>query len=157
MKLDGDFSVQDQDLFQVQIEKENIMIVPFLDLKGHAAEAIDFYETVFHGQEKKILKMSDMPENPAYPIPEEQKDWVAHAQLLICGTMLHFCDTEGGGEDSGMISLLIHFDHPEEVKEVYQKLKEGGEGLMEPEPSHFSKMYGWVKDQYGVNWQLLCE
>ncbi|MEK6881711.1 MAG: VOC family protein, partial [Nanoarchaeota archaeon] len=42
----------------------------------------------------------------------------------------------------------------EEIDDLWAKLSEGGEVLMEFQEYPFSKKYGWCKDKFGVSWQL---
>lgn len=133
------------------------MVQPYINFKGQANEAIHFYEKVFGGTDKKVMKYSDMPPNPAHPTPDEIKEWVTHGEMTICGTPFNFSDIQNEAATNGMISLAVKFDSPEEAISVYHKLKEGGEVLMELEPQFFARQYASIRDQYGVEWQLICE
>jgi predicted 3-demethylubiquinone-9 3-methyltransferase (glyoxalase superfamily) len=41
------------------------------------------------------------------------------------------------------------------IDELWSKLIDGGEALMPLDAYPFSKRYGWVKDRYGLTWQLI--
>ena len=41
-----------------------------------------------------------------------------------------------------------------ELERLYAGLSEGGAVLMELGDHGFSRRFGWVKDRYGVSWQL---
>lgn len=43
----------------------------------------------------------------------------------------------------------------EHLDQLWEKLIDGGEALMELGEYPFSKRYGWVKDRYGLTWQLM--
>jgi len=47
--------------------------------------------------------------------------------------------------------------HTEEVIDTFNKLKEDGEVLMELSQQFFSPMYGWVKDKFGIGWQIIYQ
>lgn len=132
------------------------MITPYLNFAGQAGEAIEFYEKVFHGQNKQVMRYGDAPPNPQFPIREEDKNLVLHAEMTISGTKLNFSDTQDAINEGSMISLAVDFRTENEVREAFDKLKEGGEVLMELEPQFFSPLYGWVIDKYGVSWQIVC-
>ncbi len=59
------------------------------------------------------------------------------------------------------ISFMLNFDPSnddqarEHLDQLWQKLSEGGEVLMPLDAYPFSKRYGWVKDRFGVSWQLI--
>ena len=133
------------------------MIEPFINFMGRANEAVEFYETVFECGEKEILRYSDMPANPDFPVSDEMKNWVGFGKMTICGSRVNFSDTQPDAGQDGMISLILRFESPEKLLDIYGKLLEGGTALMEAEPQFFAKMYGWVKDRFGVDWQLICE
>lgn|GEM_PF-276732 len=133
------------------------MVEPFLNLNGKCNEAIDFYEKVFDGQKKTIMRYKEAPPNPYYPIPDELKDLILYAEMNIKGTNVHFSDTQQNVVPGNMISMAITLASVEEVTSTFNQLKVEGEILMELEPNFFSPMYGWVKDKYGVGWQLICQ
>lgn len=133
------------------------MITPFINFSGRCNEAIDFYEKVFNGQNKNIMRFKDAPPNPDFPISEEMKDYILYAEMIICGTKVSFSDTQQGVVPGNMISLAVNFSTEDEVRDVFNKLKEDGEVLMELSPQFFSSMYGWVKDKFGIGWQIICQ
>ena len=132
------------------------MVTPFLNFAGKASEAIDFYEKVFHSNDKKVLRFQDAPPSPDFPVPEHMKNYVMHAEMTINGTKVSFSDTQDSVKDGSMISLAVDFPTEDKVREAYEALKEGGLVLMELAPQFFSPLYGWVVDKYGISWQIIC-
>lgn len=59
------------------------------------------------------------------------------------------------------ISFMVNFDPSrdedarEQLDDLWEQLIEGGEALMPLGEYPFSKRYGWVKDRFGVSWQLI--
>lgn len=59
------------------------------------------------------------------------------------------------------ISFFLNFDGSQrddaqgELKALWEKLTKDGEVLMPLDQYAFSKLYGWVTDRYGFNWQLM--
>ena len=53
------------------------------------------------------------------------------------------------------ISLFVSCDTTEEVDRLWSKLSDGGEALMALDKYPFSEKYGWIKDKFGVSWQLI--
>lgn len=141
----------------IKTKGEFAMIEPYISFTGKAGEAMDFYEQVFGGTNKSVFKFGDMPPNPDRPIPENMKNWVGHGELTICGTTVNFGDMQQETASGDMLSLMLRFKTPEEVSEIYNKLIGGGQVLMEPAPQFYAKLHAWVRDKYGVGWQLICE
>ena len=43
----------------------------------------------------------------------------------------------------------------EEVDDIWEKLSQGGQVLMELGAYPFSERYGWLQDKYGLSWQII--
>lgn len=54
------------------------------------------------------------------------------------------------------ISFFVHVDTPADADRVYGALLEGGEALMPIDNYPWSERYGWVKDRFGVSWQVMA-
>ncbi|MDR1238316.1 MAG: VOC family protein [Propionibacteriaceae bacterium] len=139
------------------------MIQPFITFEGQAAAAMDFYERVFDGTNKQIMRWSDLPPNPEAPPPEKMSDQVLYGRMTICGTDVNFSDTDPDFHapevfaQSCFISLALHFESEKELRATYAALSEGGTVLMEIAPQFFAEWYAWVQDKFGVTWQLICD
>ncbi|NJM79531.1 MAG: VOC family protein [Flavobacterium sp.] len=55
------------------------------------------------------------------------------------------------------ISLFIKSNNTEEITAIWHKLKVHGTILMDLGEYPWSKKYGWVKDKYGLSWQLFFD
>jgi len=53
------------------------------------------------------------------------------------------------------ISLFVNCKTVEQTDEIYNKLAEGGEPLMEIGKYDWSERYGWIKDKFGMTWQIM--
>lgn len=119
------------------------MIEPYLNLSGRAAEAMDFYAGVFGGGDRRMERL-------------EGSGLVSHGTMRIRGTTLHFSDLQPGElSEWGRISLLLTFDDPEDLTRVYHGLLPGAEVLMALGEEPFARLFAWVKDGFGVHWQLM--
>lgn len=52
------------------------------------------------------------------------------------------------------ISFTVICHTEDELQQYWERLVQNGKVLMELKSYEWSKKYGWVKDQYGVTWQL---
>jgi predicted 3-demethylubiquinone-9 3-methyltransferase (glyoxalase superfamily) len=113
-------------------------ITPFLWFDGKAEEAANFYSSVFSGS--KIVNI--MRYGEAGPGPKGSVMSVTfqlHGQDFIAlngGPMFTF---------SAAISFFVDCATQEEVDELWEKLSAGGE----------KQRCGWLKDKYGVSWQII--
>src|SRR6266487_2720575 len=112
-------------------------ITPFLWFDGKAEEAMNFYTSIF--KNSKIVNSIRYGE--AGPGP---KGTVMGATSELDGQV--FMALNGGPEFtfSPALSLFVNCETQEEVDELW-KLSEGGE----------KQRCGWLKDKYGVSWQVI--
>lgn len=133
------------------------MIIPFLNFSGKASEAIAFYETVFDVQNKQVFYFKDMPKGEDFTVTPEMENCVLHSEMTVDSSPVWMGDTPGGGVAAGeMLSLTVVYDSPEKVKEVFNKLRVGGEIICDVQPTFYSPMYGMAKDRFGIVWSVMC-
>lgn len=113
-------------------------ITPFLWFDTQAQEAAEFYVSIF--KDAKILEVTHYGE--AGPRPKGQVMTV-HFQL----EGQTFAALNGGPEFTfnEAISLAVNVETQEELDELWQKLSVGGD----------EGNCGWLKDKYGVSWQIV--
>ena len=113
-------------------------ITPFLWFDHQAEEAANFYVSVF--KNSKILDISRYGEGG--PGPEGT---VMTVTFQLNGQ--EFTALNGGPifKFTEAISFFVHCETQEEVDELWEKLSEGGE----------EGQCGWLKDKYGVSWQII--
>ncbi|QJQ98367.1 VOC family protein [Halomonas sp. PGE1] len=52
------------------------------------------------------------------------------------------------------MSLYVECESSNEIEEAFRALADGGSELMPLDNYGFSQKFGWLKDRYGVSWQL---
>lgn len=133
-------------------------LIPYFTFNGNCEEAVKFYQSILGG-EAQILHFGDAPPNPNFPVNDEIKNLVLHAELRKDGHILRFSDTFPGAPFTrgNSISFSLELATPEEVREVFKTLSQEGEVEMEPQQTFFSPLYAKFVDQFGINWQLTCK
>lgn len=129
---------------------------PYLIFDGNTREAVHFYEKVLGGEVIGIMTFGDMPADPNFPLTDDMKDRVMHAQLKIGDTDLMFSDTFEGMpyEPGNTIQIAIHPKDEARAKEVFAALANGGQVLMPLQKTDWSPLYGQVKDKFGITFQV---
>ena len=112
---------------------------------------------IFNTEMQNVMYYSDMPENPDFPLTDEVKKMVLHTFLNINGTTVMFSDCPPNiplkfGNNT---ALVINKDNTEEIKELFNALKEGGTIVMDLQETFWSKLYAFVQDKYGILWHLI--
>jgi predicted 3-demethylubiquinone-9 3-methyltransferase (glyoxalase superfamily) len=137
-------------------------ITPNLWFDGNAKEAADFYIDAFPNS--KILATLNYPNSAEEGLADFQLD-MAGKVLTVDFELggLRFTAINAGPEfkPNPSISFMVNFDPSqdeqasEHLDELWAKLIDGGEALMPLDAYPFSERYGWVKDKYGLTWQLI--
>lgn len=108
---------------------------------GRAEEAIQHYSSVFKNSKLDGVLLYGNDEAP------EEPGKVKHAQLGLNGykiMLMEIACPDRLGFTEG-VSLTIHCETQEEIDYYWAKLTEGGE----------ESMCGWLKDRFGVSWQVV--
>jgi predicted 3-demethylubiquinone-9 3-methyltransferase (glyoxalase superfamily) len=117
-------------------------ITPFLCFDNQAEEAVNFYTSIFKNSKIKSVtrygeaggEVSGRPKGTVMTIAF-QLDGQEFAAL---NGGPHFKFTEA-------ISFVVNCETQDEVDELWEKLSEDGE----------KGQCGWLKDKYGVSWQIV--
>jgi predicted 3-demethylubiquinone-9 3-methyltransferase (glyoxalase superfamily) len=113
-------------------------ITPFLWFDGKAEEAMNFYVSVFkHAKVGRVTRYGE-----GGPAP---KGTVMSATFQLEGQ--EFFALNGGPMYSftPAISFFVNCETQQEVDELWDKLSAGGE----------QQRCGWLKDKYGLSWQII--
>lgn len=127
-------------------------ITPCLWLDGNAAEAAEFYTNTFNGGH--ILR-TDRYAEAGKEIHGHQPGDVMTVEFEIEGQP--FITLNGGPQFTinPSISFIVGRRTAVEIDKLWQALSDGGTVLMPLDTYPFSRRYGWLKDKYGVSWQLI--
>src|ERR1700738_1866307 len=113
-------------------------ITPFLWFDGKAEEAMNFYVSLF--KNSKVVKVTRYGE--AGPGP---KGTVMSATFQLEGQEYYALNGGPQFTFSPAISFFVNCETQQEVDELWEKLSEGGA----------KQRCGWLKDKYGVSWQII--
>jgi predicted 3-demethylubiquinone-9 3-methyltransferase (glyoxalase superfamily) len=117
-------------------------IAPFLWFDDQAEEAANFYVSIF--KNSKIGTVARYGEAGA-EVSGRPKSTVMTVTFQLNGQ--EFMALNGGPQFtfSPAISFMVNCETQEEVDELWDKLSAGGS----------QEQCGWLKDQYGVSWQIV--
>ena len=113
-------------------------ITPFLWFDDKAEEAMTFYVSVFKNSKAgRVTRWGDAGPGP--------KGTVMSATFNLDGQ--DFFALNGGPHFTftPAISLFVNCETQQEVDELWEKLSESGE----------KQRCGWLKDKYGLSWQIV--
>ncbi|MGH7847137.1 MAG: VOC family protein [Candidatus Binatia bacterium] len=113
-------------------------ITPFLWFDGKAEEAMNFYVSIFkNSRVVSVTRYGDAGPGP--------KGTVMTANFELNGQ--EFVALNGGPQFTftEAISFVVNCETQQEVDELWEKLSKGGE----------KSRCGWLKDKYGLSWQVV--
>ena len=113
-------------------------ITPFLWFDNNAEEAMNFYISIFKNSKiGSVTRYGDSGPGP--------KGTVMSATFQLNGQ--DFIALNGGPHFtfSPAISFFVNCETQQEVDELWEKLSSGGE----------RQQCGWLKDKYGLSWQII--
>lgn len=120
-----------------------------LMFEGHAREAMELYTSLF--PDSDILELQEYGE--AEP---GEKGSIKMASFTIAGRQFICIDSPVSHDFSFTPSMSIYVDCESEgeLDEAFGRLADQGEILMPLDDYGFSTKFGWLKDRFGVSWQL---
>ena len=132
------------------------MLMTTIHFNGNCDEAIQFYKSTVGARVKVINYFKDAPPEFAAENPEMPPNFVMYSEVLLFGTIVVMSDgaTEPLSVTEGNFNLMITVETPEEVQELFDKLKDGGKVTAVPEPQFWARMYAVATDKFGLTWQI---
>jgi len=112
----------------------NNNIFPCLWYDGDAKESAEFYCKIFDG---KITADTPVVLNVE----------LFGQKLMLLNGGPHF-------EKNACVSFMVMCEAEDEVQKYWNQLEDGGIVLMALDSYPWSKKYGWIRDKFGVTWQL---
>lgn len=133
-------------------------IRPYLTYQGTCAEAIALYERAFGAKVDKVMRVSDLPPDPAHPMTEAQKAQILQATVYFGDDFLRLSDCMGPLNDpeSERISLAVEAGE-EEVRHAFAVLSEEGRVGIPLAKTFYSPCAGVVFDKFGVMWNFMAQ
>jgi predicted 3-demethylubiquinone-9 3-methyltransferase (glyoxalase superfamily) len=113
-------------------------IVTFLWFDDNAEEAMNFYVSIF--KNSKVVRVTRYGD--AGPGP---KGKVMTATFQLAGQEFYALNGGPHFKFTEAISLFVNCETQQEVDELWEKLSAGGQ----------QSQCGWLKDKYGLSWQIV--
>ena len=124
-------------------------VTTFLMFEGHAEEAMRRYVSLFAGSEINSITRFEAGGAGA-------EGSIHQAEFTIAGHRLRCFDSPIKHEFTftPAISLFVDCVDESEFEAATNALSTGGEFLMPPDNYGFSRKFAWLRDRWGVSWQL---
>lgn len=127
--------------------------IPYMYFNGNAADALKFYEKVFHTAPPQVMLFKDMPgADAASPLGDK----ILHAELIIANDVYYISDVVGAEQVTigNNLQININCDSENELRWIFAGLSEGAHISMPLEETFWDAVFGALTDQYGISWSL---
>lgn len=136
-------------------------VIAYVNFDGNAGEAIEFYAESFHSSHVKKVHFKDIPQDPNYPLPENELNMIMESSIEFAGGKLMMSDIlpsmkQVTGEliqgNNVLISLVI--DDKEALETYFKNLSVGGRVIMPLSNMPWSSCFGLLVDKFGLAWKF---
>ena len=133
----------------------------YLNFKGNAEEAFDFYRTIFGTDYLgPIQRMGDVPADPNGPkLSEAEKQMVMHVELpILAGHVIMATDMLESMNHELKIgnntTINLEPDTLEETRRLFDALSEGSSQCSPLAEMFWGATWGTCLDRFGVRWMF---
>ena len=124
-------------------------VTPFLMFEGCAEEAVNLYVAVFPGSAIRKIERYGPGEQGA-------EGGVKRCEFVVAGLPVRCFDSpiKHAFTFTPSMSLFVDCESEAELDAAFARLSADGAVLMPPGNYGFSTKFAWLKDRFGVSWQL---
>jgi predicted 3-demethylubiquinone-9 3-methyltransferase (glyoxalase superfamily) len=124
-------------------------VQPFLMFQGDAEEALTFYTSLIPDSRiEAIARYGPGESGPEGTVMEARFTLAGQSVICIDSPVEHEFDF------TPSFSFFVICSDDVEIRRLASALLNGGEVLMALDDYGFSRLFAWVRDRFGVSWQL---
>lgn len=136
-------------------------VIAYLNFEGNTEQVIAFYSEALDSSNVKKVKFGDIPQDPNYPMPEQELDMIMESSLEFAGGKIMLSDIlpsmkQVTGElvkgNNILISIVIDDKHL--LEKYFSNLSEGGYVIMPLSEVPWSSCFGMLVDKFGITWKF---
>ncbi|MEK3900075.1 MULTISPECIES: VOC family protein [unclassified Paenibacillus] len=135
--------------------------IAYLNFDGNTEQVIEFYSEALSATEVKKVRFGDIPQDPNYPMPENELNMIMESSIEFAGGKIMMSDILPSmkavtGElvkgNNILISLVI--EDKQKLEQYFNGLSLGGQVTMPLTNYPWSSCFGTLIDKFGVNWKF---
>ena len=134
-----------------------LTINPYLNFRGNAEEAFNFYKSIFGGDFAMVIRFKDMA-SAEFQVADNEANKVMHIALPIGKNVLMGNDVpEFMGrvnENENRSKISISAESREEADKLFSGLTAGGTIEVPMADSPWGSYFGMFRDKYGIEWMI---
>lgn len=131
-----------------------ISLNPYLNWRGQAREAMEFYRSVLGGT-LEVMTFADMG-GTAMGVTEDEVDWVMHSTLTVSDTVVLMGADHPSHVPGEPLTQQVSISGPPDdeatLRTWWDGLSDGATVHQPLEQAPWGDSFGMLRDKYGVNW-----
>ncbi|GIP23136.1 VOC family protein [Paenibacillus sp. J22TS3] len=135
--------------------------IVYLNFDGIAEQAIEFYSEALNATEVKKVKFKDFPQDPNYPLPENELNMIMESSIQFAGGKIMISDilpsmksVTGELVKGNNILISIVNEDKQTLENYFSNLSVDGHVIMPLSNMPWSSCFGMLVDKFGVSWKF---
>jgi Uncharacterized protein conserved in bacteria len=135
--------------------------IAYLNFDGVAEQAIEFYSEALGAKEVKKARFKDFPQDPNYPLPENELNMIMESSLEFEGGKIMMSDllpsmkrVTGEWVQGNQVMISLVLEDKQRLEEYFHRLSVGGSVTMPLSVTPWSSCFGMLTDKFGVTWKF---
>lgn len=135
--------------------------IAYLNFGGNAEQAIEFYSEALQANAVKKVKFKDFPQDPNYPLPDNELNMILESSIEFAGGKLMMSDlltsmTSVTGElvKGNQVWISLVMDDKQKLEQYFAQLSVGGHVIMPISAMPWSSCFGMLVDRFGICWKF---
>lgn len=136
-------------------------VIAYLNFDGNTEEVLDFYSEALQTSKVKKVKFKDIPQDPSYPMPENELNMIMESSIEFAGGKIMMSDllpsmksTTGELVKGNNVLISIIIDDTETLGHYFNNLAVGGFIIMPLSNVPWSSCFGMLVDKFGITWKF---
>lgn len=135
--------------------------IAYLNFDGVAAQAIEFYSEALQATEVKKVNYKDFPQDPSYPLPEDELNMIMESSIKFAGGKIMMSDllpsmksVTGELMKGNNVWISLVYEDKQKLEIYFGQLSVGGHVIMPLSSTPWSSCFGMLVDKFGVCWKF---
>lgn len=135
--------------------------IAYLNFEGNAEQANAFYSEAFHATEVKSVKFKDLPQDPNFPLPENERNMIMESSIEFEGGRIMMSDllpsmktVTGELVKGNQVWVSLINEDKQLLEQYFSRLSVGGHVIMPLSDTPWSSCFGMLVDRFGVCWKF---
>jgi len=136
-------------------------VIAYLNFDGNTEQVIAFYSEALNASEVKKVKFKDFPQDPNYPLPENELNMIMESSLEFAGGKIMMSDilpsmknVTGDLVKGNNVIISIIIDDKQTMENYFSNLSVDGYVIMPLSEMPWSSCFGMLVDKFGVVWKF---